>query len=120
MWLKVKRIIKDIIDWTLTDEFKALVMIFLVAISILAICWGALMTAITEDLTNLAIERAEKITELEKSIDYFSGEAARYKMISEEYYELFTTCQDTESWYEKFYYDNVDQYTGKIEGEYYE
>lgn len=120
MKLKIKRYIKQFIDYTLTDEFKSIVMIFLLAISILAICWGAIMTAITEDLTNVAIERGEKITELEKSVDYFNGEAARYKMISEEYYELFTTCQESSSWYEDFYYDNVDQYTGEIEGEYYE
>lgn len=120
MKLKIKKHIKQFIDYTLTDEFKSMVMIFLVAVSILAVCWGTIMTVFTEDLTNVAIERGEKITELEKSVDYFSGEAARYKMISEEYYELFTTCQDTESWYEKFYYDNVDKYTGEIEGEYYE
>ena len=41
-------------------------------------------------------------------------------MWSQEVYELFITCQETESWYEKFYYDNVDKYTGEIEGEYYE
>lgn len=87
MKLKIKKHIKQFIDYTLTDEFKSMVMIFLVAVSILAVCWGAIMTALTEDLTNVAIERGEKITELEKSVDYFSGEAARYKMISEEYYE---------------------------------
>ena len=82
MKLKIKRHIKQFIDYTLTDEVKSIVMIFLVAVTILAVCWGAIMTALTEDLTNVAIERGEKITELEQRVDYFSGEAARYKMIS--------------------------------------
>lgn len=120
MKLKIKRHIKQFMDYTLTDEFKSIIMIFLVAVSLLAICWGLIMTALINDLTNVAIEKNKEITELESSVDYFSSEAAKYKMISEEYYELFTTYQDTESWYKKFYYDNVDPYTGEIEGEYYE
>lgn len=120
MKVKIKRTIKSFIDYTLTDEFKTMVMILLVGLTLLSICWGVIMTALTNDLTNVAIENNKKITELESSVDYFSGEAARYKMISEEYYELFTTCQESTSWYEDFYYDNVDPYTGEIEGEYYE
>lgn len=50
--------------------------------------------------------------ELWKPIEYDT----RY----EETYELFTTCQESTSWYEQFYYDNVDPTTGEIEGEYYE
>lgn len=107
MKTKIKSYFKQFIDYTLTDEFRSIAMMFLSVIAILAICWGAIMTVLTEDLTNVVIERNKKITELENSIDYFRGEAARYKMISEEYYE-------------QFYYNNVDQKSGKIEGEYYE
>lgn len=120
MKFKIKKYIKQVIDYTLTDEFKSMVMILLFVITIISICWALIMTAITNDLTNVAIENNEKITELESSVDYFSSEAARYKMISEEYYELFISCQESKTWYEDFYYDNVDKYTGEIEGEYYE
>lgn len=97
---KIKENFKQFIDYTLTDEFKLLVMIFLVAVTISAVCWAALTTAITKNLTNTITEKNNKIAELEKSVIYFSSDAAKYKMISEEYHELITTCQDTISQYE--------------------
>lgn len=121
---KVKKIFKDSINAILTvirsDLFKTCITFASLIIAVIAVIWGATMTVLTEDLTNVVIQKDTEIQELEKEVQYFSGEASRYKMISEEYYELFIDCHSNCSWYEDFYYNNVDPYTGEIEGEYYE
>ena len=65
-------------------------------------------------------EEDTSVEKLEAKYEELQSDYNRLEMWSQEVYELFITCQETESWYEKFYYDNVDKYTGEIEGEYYE
>lgn len=120
MKLKIKRYIKQFIDYTLTDEFKSIVMISLVCFTVCGFLFGVISTALVNETLDVATEQKEKYDKLEAKYEELQSDYNRLEMWSQEVYELFITCQETESWYEKFYYDNVDKYTGEIEGEYYE
>jgi hypothetical protein len=117
---KIKNGYKMFIDYTLTDEFKTIVMTLLFGSFVIVTCWALLFTAIAEDLTdkiNQVAKENEALTIKNEKLEY---DNVRYKMMYEETYELFTSCVENQTWYEDFYYDNVDPYTGEIEGEYYE
>lgn len=120
MKLKIKKHIKQFIDYTLTDEFKPIVMILLVCFTFCGFLFGVISTALVNETLEVATEQKEKYDKLEAKYEELQSDYNRLEMWSQEVYELFITCQETESWYEKFYYDNVDKYTGEIEGEYYE
>ena len=117
---KIKNIYKRFIDYTLTNEFKIIVMTLLFGFLIIATLWALLFTAIAEDLTDKIDQVAKENEALTIKNEQLEYDNVRYKMMYEETYELFTSCVETQTWYEKFYYDNVDPYTGEIEGEYYE
>ena len=57
---KIKNTIKDIIDYTLTNEFKALVMIMLFMFLCVSLFWGAICTVMTNDITEVATEQKEE------------------------------------------------------------
>lgn len=120
MKLKIKKHIKQFIDYTLTDEFKSIVMISLVCFTVCGFLFGVISTSLVNETLDVATEQKEKYDKLETKYEELQSDYNRLEMWSQEVYELFITCQETESWYEKFYYDNVDKYTGEIEGEYYE
>lgn len=120
MKIKIKRYIKQFIDYTLTDEFKSMVMIMLLCFVACGLLFGIISTALVNEALNVATEQKENYDKLEVKYEKLQSDYNRLEMWSQEVYELFITCQETESWYEKFYYDNVDPYTGEIEGEYYE
>ncbi len=117
---KLKKLINNILNFMRTDEFKTMVVFLSLGIAFLAVVWGATMTVLTEDLTNVAIQLKEDNATLEEQAEYYNREKERYKMMYEETYELFTSCVEASNWYEDFYYDNVDPYTGEVQGEYYE
>lgn len=117
---KIKNIYKRFIDYTLTNEFKIIVMTLLFGFLIIATLWALLFTAIAEDLTDKIDQVAKENEALTIKNEQLEYDNVRYKMMYEETYELFTSCVETQTWYENFYYDNVDPYTGEIEGEYYE
>ena len=91
-------------------------MIMLFMFLCVSLFWGAICTVMTNDITEVATEQKEENIKLQAEYDKLSQEYARMKMAYEETYELFTTCQESTSWYEQFYYDNVDPTTGEIEG----
>lgn len=95
MILKIKSTIKNIIDYTLTDEFKAIVMIMLFCFVIISLFWAGIMTVLTDDLTTRTQEVVKENEELKVKNEYLVSELARYEMISEEYYELFYSCQES-------------------------
>lgn len=75
---------------------------------------------IISGLIVMTINDKKQIQEYKTKNIQLQNDNVRYKMMYEEAYELFITCQETNTWYEDFYYDNVDSYTGEIYGEYYE
>lgn len=117
---KIRDLLKHSKDKAITilrsDTFKTGLTFASLMVAVIAVSWGYVMTVFTNDIKNVVIQKEEEITKLEEQVDYYSGEAARQKMIAEEYYELFISGL----WYQDFYYDNVNPYTGEIEGEYYE
>lgn len=110
---KIKNILKKITDFTITEEFKLIIITLLTGLLILTFLYSWLITVMANDLVNVVNETK---TENEK----LTSESIRYKMLYEEVYELYTNELENSSWYENFYYENVSPYTGKLEGEYYE
>lgn len=120
MKLKIKRHIKKFIDYTLTDEFKSIVIIVLVCFTICGLVFEIISTALVNEALDVATEQKENYDKLKVKYEELQSDFNRLEILSQEAYELFITYQETENWYEKFYYDNVDKYTGEIEGGYYE
>ncbi len=100
---KVRRIINNIIDFIKGDTFKLILTMSSLCVACIAVLWGYIMTVLTNDLTNVVIEKDKENQQLQTEVEYYSMEATRYKMLSEEYYELFYDCQSHNS------------YTGEIE-----
>ncbi len=116
---KIKRYTKEFIDYTLTDEFKLIVITLLSVITIAAVLFGVIAGGITEKSIETLQEQQEKYEKLEKDYNNLQLDYNRLNMWNDELYELFYSCQNESSWYEDFYYDNVSP-SGEIEGEYYE
>lgn len=117
---KIKKFIKIFIDYTLTSEFKSMVLLALFFFATIGIFWAIISTALVDEAIQTLNKQQDQYEELKLKYNTLQSDFSRLKMWEEELYELFTDCQSKTSWYEDFYYDNVDPYTGEIEGEYYE
>lgn len=117
---KIKTCINQFIDYTLTDEFKTIVMLTLFLFATIGTFWAIISTTLVDEAIETLKEQQSKYEELETKYNVLETDFSRLKAWEEELYDLFSNCQTTNSWYEDFYYDNVDPYTGEIEGEYYE
>lgn len=117
---KIKKYFKEFIEYTLTNEFKTMVMLLLFFFATIGVFWAIISTALVNESIDVLEQQQEKYEELEKKYETLQFEYNNQKMWNDELYELFTTCQNNKTWYEEFYYNNVEPYTGEIEGEYYE
>ena len=65
MKLKIKKHIKQFIDYTLTDEFKSIVMISLVCFTVCGFLFGVISTALVNETLDVATDQKEKYDKLE-------------------------------------------------------
>lgn len=68
MKLKIKKHIKQFIDYTLTDEFKSIVMISLVCFTFCGFLFGVISTSLVNETLDVATEQKEKYDKLETKI----------------------------------------------------
>ena len=102
---KAKNALNNILIFIKGDTFKCILTTTSIIIACIAVLWGYIMTVLTNDLTNVVIEKDKENQQLQTEVEYYSMEATRYKMLSEEYYELFYDCQ------------SHNYYTGEAEGD---
>lgn len=91
-----RKLVNKITNFTKNDKFKTSITMFLLATTVSGIIWAIIMNFIIEDLSSRVKEENLKNTQLNEVVNYYRGEANRYKMVSEEYYELFRSCQQKE------------------------
>ena len=88
---KVKKIFKDSINAILTvissELFKICLTFASLVVAIIAVSWGALMTVMTNDLKDVVISKEKEIATLKSSIEYYSQENVRLRLINEDLYE---------------------------------
>lgn len=117
---KINNLIKKLIDYTLSYEFKIIVMILLFCFTITS------FTAMS--LTKIHFkEKDETLQNIQAQYEKLNE---KYKTLQEQYNvlqswerelrDLYHECQENGTWYEQFYKDHVDTYTGEVRGEYYE
>ena len=83
MKAKIKSAIHDVIDYTLTNEFKSFVMITLFVFFVTGFVWATLSTAISKDLLNRLETLNTEYQELQVKNENLNSEYVRYKMIYE-------------------------------------
>lgn len=76
--------IKRIIDYTLTNEFKMIIIIIMFCLIILFYMWNMLLISITEDLTQKVHIQAEEYEELKIKNDNLQEEYNYIRSFNEE------------------------------------
>lgn len=89
----MKQRIKRIIDYTLTNEFKIIVMVIMLCLIILFYMWNMLLISITEDLTQKIQIQTKEYEELNMQHSDLKKEYDYLRSFNEELVDNLKYCE---------------------------
>lgn len=122
MKTKIKKVFKNFINYTLSSEFKAIIVIVLLICLAYSLLYSSIMNSATREMSLTIEEQTKKINTLNNEINSLKEQNeiilfrnSYLKSYNEELYEAFKECEGKKACIEAAYIDDIQNYSSEVE-----